>query len=264
MASKSTIFFILGTVFGGLCSATLALSWPSPSEHGPRLSNATKRSAAQKSTKTPSAKQACPKVEPKAWMKMAQPWLAAGAALNAAQTPDRQELEDSDALDHEAWSPEQEQEFYEQEKEYHQARQEEIEKMRKDLVRKAKLDPHEQGEFLALVNEVTQSLLVGERKLSELMGPLPPFNLTAQDDAPDETQAPELEEAPRLALLQNDFERSKALLKAQTRFEALLGPERLKALGPQFQAVETFIKDEPPLPLDDAPVKGEHAPGSIR
>lgn len=267
MAGKGTIFFILGTLFGGLCSATVALSWPSSQGvHAQQASKMAPKRALDKTQRHASSAMACPKVDAKALMHLAKPLLAAGAALNASQAKDSPHFQadspqdDQELEAQEPWSPEEEQAFYEQEKKYHQARQEQIEKMRQDLVRNAKLDGDEKSEFLALVKQVTQKLIDGERELNELMGPVAGIDPEAVDEDPD--QAPE--EPPRLALLQNDFERSKALMNAQSRYEALLGPERLKALGPQFQAVEAFIKDEPLSDAFTAPFKGEYAREPIR
>lgn len=244
MAGKGVIFFTLGTLFGGLCSATIALSWPSPER-----AIAAKKMSARTQAKTPGALTYPTSSKSPGMNAFAKPLFAAGAAFGAAQAQKQEVFAPQPPTDQdvdeqhedEEWTPEEEQAFFAQEKKLHEERQAQIEKMRQDLVSKAKLDGQEKGEFLSLVKEVTEKLLDGERKLEEIMGPIPNFD----PDAPEEEQGGDSEDPPRLALLQNDFERSKALLSAQTRFEALLGPERLKALGPEFQSVEAFIKDEP-------------------
>lgn len=262
MAGKGVIFFTLGTLFGGLCSATVAMSWPSPpAPSSPTSSRAVVRT--KLGAKGPSRGVSCPKLDKGELMaSLAKPWFAAGAALGSAQSQSDTEFTaqtrepDQEQDAQEAWTPEQEQAFFEQEEKLHQERQEQIEKMRHDLVSRAKLNPEERGEFLSLVKEVTQKLLDKEKELNAIMGPIPLLD----PGAPEQEQPDPPEDPPRLALLQNDFERSKALLSAQTRFEALLGPERLEALGPQFQSVEAFIKDEPLSQSALDPIKGDPAP----
>lgn len=262
MAGKG-IFFTLGTLFGGLGAATVLLTWPTvhtpPSDTG-APSTRPKRDRCNHLASQPYARgriRSDPSRGP-------QSLLAAGAALLLNQNADpfasleQRPVELSELDDPTDWTPQQIQEFEEQEQALHHARQAQIRDMRQDLVRRAKLDLDERNEFLDLVQEVTKKLTDGERELDALMGPL--LDPGSEASVEDET----LPDPPRLALLQNDFERSKALLNAQTRFEALLGPERLEALGPEFQSVEAFIEDEPLSAPQDAPIKGEHAPGTIR
>lgn len=265
MAGNGVIFFTLGTLFGGLCSAAVAVSWPTVPQTLVNTTTPTKlaKSAAGSKSRGVAPFAARSKVEHAPWLTaLARPLLTPSPMMETQEDgSDRRLVEQvrqatHDIEEQDEWTPEQERAFYEQEKNAHQARQERIETMRQDLVRQAKLDPQERNEFLQLVQDITQKLVDGERELNEILGPMPLVDPGESDQ--------EQEDPPRLALLQNDFERSKALLSAQTRFEALLGPERLEALGPQFQSVEAFIKDGPLWDPADSPIKGEHAPGSIR
>lgn len=249
MASKGITFFALGTLFGGLCAATIAFSLPSKASRAKKGSTtATKVVTKVGKTKIVQVTAPCPVPGKNSVLAALAQNIARGDGekgsnparhfADAAKDEDQEEVEDTE------WTPEMEKEFVEREKALYQERLDQINKMRQDLIQEAGLNKSEQLAFDSVVKEVTEKLRAGEQKLEAMMGPLP--ELDPSKGGQDEGDMPAIPELPRKALLENELNQTKALLHAQTRFEEILGKDRLKALGPRFNSVEMFIADGPP------------------
>lgn len=249
MASKGIIFFTLGTVFGGLLSTVVMTSLPESKSTSQALGGSVKvvtKKGETKIVRVPAAR-CSEKTKPSLL-----PAIANGLAKLSQASEVREGGGDAanEGSEEQAWTDEDIKEFAAREEALFQEHQQRIDDMREDLVSKAGFSEKERSAFLALVEDVSHKLDASEKKMDSLMGPLPEIDTLGDSDG---NSLPPLPDVDRKAMLQNELAMTQALLDAQRRYERLVGKERMKELGPEFNSVEMFIKSTPrTAPEEDA------------
>lgn len=253
MASKGLTFFSIGTLFGGLLSAAVVMALPDKSSGPAKGANVVKVVTKPGKTKVVRVQMPC-KIDskPSVFSSLAQ---SVAMANDEASKSHDSENSDMEAIDDSEMSDEDIEEFVAAEKELYQEQLNHIDSMREDLVNKAGLNEKERLAFQTIVEDVSKRIGETEKNIENLLGPLPPINEGNEDDWEAMMNQP-APPANRKAMLENELAMTQALLDAQTRFESLVGKERMKELGPQFHSVEAFIKVEPLNLPEQEPVKG--------
>lgn len=248
MASKGLTFFTIGTLFGGLFSAAVVTALPDKSSGPAKGANVVKVVTKPGKTKVVRVQMPCTSdSKPSLFSSLAQSVAMAGNEDNN-DASDQQNGDESDLeiIEDPKMLEQDVKEFVAQEKKFYQEQLNHIDSMREDLVNKAGLNEKERLAFETIVKDVSQKLGETEKKLQDLQGPPPSLN-EASDDVWEDLVNQPLAPVNRRAMLENELAMTQALLDAQTRFESLVGKERMKELGPQLQSVDAFIKGPEPV-----------------
>lgn len=251
MASKGLIFFALGSVFGGLLSATTTTLWPQ--QHPTDTARVEGAKSAHKSTATRSVV-ACKPCASESKLNHLPDFVRGIAKIVQEDSPSREILPEEAQEVQAEWTDEDSEAFAAQELALYQQRRSHVDMMREDLAAQAGFSEKERERFAALVEDVSKTLDAAAQKVEKMLGPLP--TLQGGDEQDSESPESAIVVADRRKMLQIELSMTKALLNAQTRYEALLGEERFKELGAQFGSIETFIQESPPMSAGDSSVKG--------